>query len=512
MEPAPAWVSGCSEQLPSPPNVRGFVDLVSIGTRAPDNDFMTVLLGLTESRLSRLGHRIRDGEEFTVTIPEQLVRPHRRWRLCFLIAEAAELEQSDHMPLVDTSGVPSIIGVARLRGSGRPTTTDERVTVADPELVDPPLKLRQLGDSNLAMLSRVTPDTAIEIEGQRNDDLIHSVLSLRPDLIPTIDDLSRYHGAEPIAGDEGDVLALERDAVHLALSFAGFDVDDTATWDAAAEGSYLNRLRYAPREEVLSRYDASRFPHWQPLAGNRVEWRLFTDGQRSLRVGDVNATKLERILGVDLIYRHLESDTFVLVQYKKMRRDAHGKWSYRPDAQLDAELERMRKVDTTAVEAAADPATCRLYPRGCFLKLVRPPEFFDPTSDRLLNGIYLPLLYLDELFAAHPEGTRPHLGYDTIDRYMTAELFVALVRQGWIGTRGVTTRAIQKLVDAAVGAQHSVIIAEETGQQPGRTRRRDRRTRILRAADRRVPTTTVSYTTLRTRNTAGQQHAGSAIS
>jgi len=79
------------------------------------------------------------------------------------------------------------------------------------------------------MLPRVTPDTAIEVEGQRNDNLIHSVLSLRPDLTATINGLSRYQEAEPIAGDEGDVLALERDAVHLALSFAGFDVDDTAT-------------------------------------------------------------------------------------------------------------------------------------------------------------------------------------------------------------------------------------------------------------------------------------------
>ena len=458
---------------------------------------MTVLLGLTESRLSRLGHRLRDGEEFTVTIPEQLVRPHRRWRLCFLIAEVGELEleQSD-MPLVDTPGAPSIIGVARLRGSGRPTTTDDRVTIAEPELVDPPLELRQLSDSKLAMLPRVTPDTAIEVEGQRNDDLIQSVLSLRPDLTATINGLSRYHEAEPIAGDEGEVLALERDAVHLALSFAGFDVDDTATWNPSAEGGYLSRLAYVPREEVLSRYDASRFPGWQPLTGNRVDWTLFTDGNRSLRVGDVNATKLERILGVDLIYRHLDSDTFVLVQYKKMTRDAHRKWSYRPDAQLDAELERMRKVDTTAVDAAANPATWRLYPRGCFLKLVRPPEFFDPTSDRLLSGIYLPLLYLDELFAAHEESRRPHLGYNTVDRYMTAELFVALVREGWIGTRGVTTRAIQTLVGAAVGAQRSVIIAEETGQQPGRVRRRDRPTRILRVADRRAWTRTASHTTL----------------
>ncbi len=164
-----------------------------------------------------------------------------------------------------------------------------------------------------------------------------------------------------------------------------------------------------------------------------------------------------------------------------MTRDAHGKWGYRPDGQLDAELGRMRKVDGTMLEAMADPATWRLYPRGCFLKLVRPPESFNPTSDRLLPGIYLPVPYLDELLAEaarQNERKRPHLGFDTVDRYMTAELFVSLVREGWIGTRGVATRAVQALVDAAVGAQHSVIIAEEIGEQPGRERRRDRRTRV----------------------------------
>ena len=339
-------------------------DLVSIGTNSHDNDFMTVLLGLTQSRFSRLGQRIRGGEQFTVTIPERLVRPHRRWRLCFLIAEAAELGFSNYTPLVETPGAPSIIGVARLRGSGRPTTTDDRVTVAESRLVHPPLELRRLADADLAMLPAVTPDTTIEVEGQRNDEVVQSVLSLRPDLTAIINRLSRFQETAPIPGDQGEVLALQRDAVHLALSFAGFDVEDTATWNAAAEGGYLSRLAYVPREEVLSRYDASRFPDWQPLTGNRVDWTLFTDGNRSLRVGDVNATKLERILGVDLIYRHLNSDTFVLVRYKKMMRDAHGKWSYRPDTQLDAELERMRKVDTTVVDAAAAPATWRLYPRG----------------------------------------------------------------------------------------------------------------------------------------------------
>lgn len=104
-----------------------------------------------------------------------------------------------------------------------------------------------------------------------------------------------------------------------------------------------------------------------------------------------------------------------------------------------------------------------------------------PTSDRLLPGMYLPLPYLDELLAeaaGQNDRKRPYLGFDTVDRYLTADLFVALVREGWIGTRDVTTRAIQTLVDAAVGAQHSVLIAEETGEQPGRERRRNRRTRV----------------------------------
>src|SRR5258707_1176263 len=99
---------------------------------------MTVVLRLTASRISRLGYRLRGGDDFTVTIPEQLVDARRTWRLCLLLAEGDELGWQEDEPLVG-GGAPSIIGVARLRGSGRPTTTDDRVTVAETHLVDPPL-------------------------------------------------------------------------------------------------------------------------------------------------------------------------------------------------------------------------------------------------------------------------------------------------------------------------------------------------------------------------------------
>jgi hypothetical protein len=210
------------------------------------------------------------------------------------------------------------------------------------------------------------------------------------------------------------------------------------------------------------------------LPTTRIDWQTFSQGQHRLRIGNVNSTPLERVLGVDLIYRHLSSDTFVLVQYKKMSRNAKGSWGYRPDAQLNAELERMRKVDESDVGPMEDPKTWRLFPKGCFVKLVRPPEYLDPSSDRLLRGIYLPVPYLDELLehgtALGPRGGQ-WLGYDTIDRYMTTTLFVSLVREGWIGTRGVATRAIEGLVGAAVGRGDSVMIAEEIGDQTGFDRR-----------------------------------------
>lgn len=217
-----------------------------------------------------------------------------------------------------------------------------------------------------------------------------------------------------------------------------------------------------------------RFPDWTVRPGGRPDWITLTDGQNNVRIGNVNKTKLENTLGVDLIYRHVEADTLILVQYKRMRKDARGDWYYRPDKQLVAELERMRRYDRHG-EANNSAGTWRLHPRGFVIKLVRQPREFDPRSDRLLPGLYLPLEYFDELLADDctltKRGAR-RLGYDTIDRYLTNDLFVALVRQGWIGTRGLSTKSIGRLIDAAVGAGRSVIVAEERGGQPGAIRRR----------------------------------------
>jgi hypothetical protein len=435
------------------------------------------LLRLTDERLRRLGRRLFNGEKFTVTVPEGVIEIHRQWRVVLVASETDRLDRDDDEVEAEPGGVPSVIAIARLRGSGRPSTTDERVLVADPHILEPPLPIRELVN-RMPSARRPAVRQAAQAVGAELDDplgaeVLSRLVSLRPELAQVVERLTRF-GHEAIEGEEAPILAMERDAFHLALAFAGFKFDDTGQWSAGAVGGYLSRLQYQPLEESLSGYDAARFPGWEPLPGERTDWTMFTDGKHYMRIGDVNDSKLEIALGVDLIYRHLHSDTFVLVQYKKMSQTVAGKWGYRPDAQLKVELERMRMVDGQPAQPDVDPRSWRLFPKGCFVKIVRPPDRVDPTSDHLLPGIYMPIPYLDAVLAsgeAVGERGGQWLGYDTVDRYVNKDLFVALVRQGWIGTQGVTTRAIEGLVDAAVGQGRSVMIAEDAGEQTGRERR-----------------------------------------
>lgn len=371
---------------------------------------------------------------------------------------------------------PSVIALARIRSSPRPTTTDDRVMFADPTLIDPvPVAtlVSAMNGPRRREVRAATGSLAATLSQPAGEAVVDALLRLRPELGPAVERLRRGNDDEPVGGAVGEILVLERDAARLALNIAGVDTGPIEEWSGPSAGGFLASLAYETPEDVLVSHDATRFPDWTARPGGRPDWITFADSKHHIRIGNVNKTRLENVLGVDLIYRHIEAETLVLVQYKRMRKDASGEWFYRPDKQLDEELGRMRRYDR---QAAADdsPTTWRLHPRGFVLKLVRQPKEFDPRSDRLLSGLYLPLAYLDELLAdpctLTKRGAR-RLGYDTIDRYLTNDLFVALVRQGWIGTRGLTTRSIGKIIDAAVNAGRSVVIAEESGRQSGATRR-----------------------------------------
>jgi len=127
----------------------------------------------------------------------------------------------------------------------------------------------------------------------------------------------------------------------------------------------------------------------------------------------------------------------VLVQHKTFRHEqsrGRSELIYRPDAQLAAELERMRDIKTGRSDGTI--GSFRLHPGCCFLKLCKPVAQVDHPADQLVTGMYLPLDYYDELVRADEvKGPRGGvvLSYPTVERFLNNDLFVQLVRGAWIG-------------------------------------------------------------------------------
>lgn len=255
--------------------------------------------------------------------------------------------------------------------------------------------------------------------------------------------------------------AHEADAVRLALDIAG--VPRTELRDVRPDGelSFLEQLDYVrSSEDTTIAYDGMRF-----LDFDRIESPsgivVFQKGNERLAVVNVNRGPLERTTGADLIYINESFESFVLVQYKAMRREGSDPESvlYRPDQQLNVELERMRKIRVGADDGL--PASYRLNPATCFLKLCKPIVRLDRIQG-LVSGMYLPLDYYDVLTASSDvRGERGGtvLGYHTVHRHVSNDLFVSLVRGGWVGSRGASTRKLEDLVRSGLSADRSVTVA-----------------------------------------------------
>ena len=133
---------------------------------------------------------------------------------------------------------------------------------------------------------------------------------------------------------------------------------------------------------------------------------------------------------------------------------------YRPDAQLESELDRMRRI--AVADGDGTPASWRLHAGSGFIKLCRPVVDLDFNPRDLVGGMYLPLDFWDVL-AASPElrGARDGIAfsYDTVTRHLTNDLFVGLVRYGWVGSRGATTEELMSVILAGLAADRSITIA-----------------------------------------------------
>lgn len=271
-----------------------------------------------------------------------------------------------------------------------------------------------------------------------------------------------------------EVVAQQRDALGMALD--AFDQTGSLrkrtlkSW-VAPEGnmltSFLDGLDGVRTiEDQLIARDAATLPRADERRLTAVG-AVFSVGGRTLEVFNFNRTRVEHATGADLLYFHEQLNAWTLIQYKSMERDdgAPDKRAiYRPDATFDNELQRMvdfrgQTPDAWASQDGVD--AYRLCGDGFFFKFCSRIQL-EVLSDTLLPGMYLPREFLasvlDDPKLRGERGGRI-VTFENTGRHLTNTLFAELLREGWIGTRSVSSAKVAEIVRNALVANRSMSVA-----------------------------------------------------
>lgn len=376
--------------------------------------------------------------------------------------------------------------VARMTPAGRPASLKARVRLDEAKLLQCELTwtavIAELSPATRAVIERVVAERGGPVPATAFAELTATLRRLCPesggdiDLVLTLSH-ERANLPRPV-GDGEPITMFEGDAVALALGMAGFDRrDELAFWQGDADAPFLAGVAaYQLLEDRMIDNDAKVFGDWNLVEGSAVGWAEFQRDGDHLWTINVNRSPVEHSLGVDLIYYTHTYGAYVLVQYKRMEREAGSDAVYRPNDQFETELARMRAL-VLDENAPAAPNEYRLDPRCCYLKLC-PSVAREVPVGSLVGGMYLPLAYWDVL-AASPQVVGPRGGvavtHESAGRYLDNTQFVSLVQDGWVGSRGVTSQQITEVIRSGLDAHRSIILAAAKRGAEGATRRNRRR-------------------------------------
>ncbi len=359
----------------------------------------------------------------------------------------------------DEDDEPPLTHLARISKSRlRITTFERRITLEDFEEFDP-LMLNELREELPAQLRRYLQPGPIP---PRTWEETRSVLArLRPETEPAIARLEGRADTTWMQGRRREIVVLEADAVTMALRISG--IARGVNWrQPLTPAPFLRGLENVRvgEENVLDR-DMHVFGNWSELESDFIGAAEFENRGRRLTIVNVNRRPLEKTLGADLIYYSHDLDAFVLVQYKMLEREK-GHLRFRPNAQFEKELQRLRQIPEA--DWNGTPNGYRLNAAALYLKFCtrEPPRIGRAPAP----GLYLPLQLWDSLHAAGElRGPRGGAVLDpaALPRHLTNTDFENLVGSGWIGSRGDVTKQVNDLVRAGLEAGRSQILAAESG-------------------------------------------------
>lgn len=392
--------------------------------------------------------------------------PVKQWEVCGLLFEA---EAVTHWALA-RKGKKVATGKVRVEFS---YVTPHRVTLEEIE--------RRIGRRLAHNMVRARTGVGGKVPPATWSNMKEALRAIDPSCFEIVERLERLRdqSVRPINRPGVENVAQQRDAVGLALDV--FDKTGVlrkktlSAWTAPDDDrltSFLEGLHGVRTiEDQLIARDAVVFPGSGKVK-HTVMGAVFGFGGRTLEVFNVNRSAIETALGVDLIYFNEEFDAWTLIQYKAMERSTDALSGYRPDASFDKELGRMRTFRTSTPDqwqTGDGIGRYRLCGDGFYFKLCSRVQL-EVLSESLLPGMYLPREFVEELLAgqmaAGPRGGRI-ITFENTSRHINNTVFAELVRDGWIGTRGISSAKIADIIRDKLTAGQAIVIGRS---RPARDR------------------------------------------
>jgi hypothetical protein len=273
-----------------------------------------------------------------------------------------------------------------------------------------------------------------------------------------------------VDGDSGQRLREEHDAIRVGIELSGVQLPSSAfasyaevSEDGAAT-ALLDGNLFEDNEDDLLFADLRRFDQAGALTALSASTSRYVDGDIELLIANVNRKPIEHTLGVDLLYWDMTSNSYTLIQYKRLTKERVrrggqqvNEWLYRRRDELEKQVAKMRTLVASTSLARDD---WRIVSNPFWFKFVR-TDAFDPESDEVLKGMYVPSDFIEQGLNSDwfRDGINGgfEIGYDNC-KYVTRGSFLELVKKGLSGSAGTASAEIAQIISDLAPSRDLIVV------------------------------------------------------
>ena len=204
-------------------------------------------------------------------------------------------------------------------------------------------------------------------------------------------------------------------------------------------------------EDNVIAEDARKLPSFELIASEATGRTVFKKRDERLVIYTANRTKLEQILGVDLIYVNETRGNIVMLQYKMLEKSNEGSdYIFRSNQQLKEEIKRM-KIPESKVSVSD-------------YRLSSDPFFFKFVNRNSVSGMCIVSLdHLNHILCS-PEAKGPRGGvrisYEALSgTYLRQDDITSLIRSGYIGAHRAQSEALSAIISKVAEGDRDIVLA-----------------------------------------------------